>query len=574
MKIYLRLSIILMTVALLASLSFRGASRIVRSAGEYRSVLREKPLPPGDALPAKTGRVVVVVISGLSADALTHLPLPTLNTLREAGATATVVVLPPTYRRPVWTNLVSGAPAALNDAPPFEVFNPENRPATVETIFDTVRRQSGQVMVVGNALWQEMFPGSIRFWPMPADEADFLAGEGAGIAAMLDDGSVRLAVFQFDHLFAAAQAPGEGAENYLRAAGQVDRYLSQLLHALNMDETTLIITSDFGLLAGGRRGGGDFEVVNLPLIMTGKDIIPGRYSPVHYSDLAPTLAALVGAAIPNRTQGRPLLEMMRLSEGERAQILAQLAHQRVSLTQAYLAALGFNSPQMPADDLSRADAFLANKNYAGAAQLAALILKQTETLQQKQETAAQAQTKRFRLGVLSASLGLLLLFALKTRSALWLEAVLGAGVALGVYHLLYRFSNLPYSLSAVTGPLTPLWPAVLPWVATGVLAGALGFTGLSLFKPKTPPTMLLNGSFELVLFTALGFLAPALYGFWQIGPEVQQFFPNVQEIFYYVAALSQTWFSVVIGTFVPLFVIVLNFGMQKGIIWYQMRRLG
>jgi len=151
---------------------------------------------------------------------------------------------------------------------------------------------------------------------------------------------------------------------------------------------------------------------------------------------------------------------------------------------------------------------------------------------------------------------------------------LGAGSTVGVYHLLHRLFDWPYSLSAFGGTLSPLWLDSLPLVALGVLTGAVVFIGLSMFRPKTPSTTLLNGSFELILLSALGFFAPAVVGFWQIGPSVQQFFPNPPVLFYFVAALSHTVLCVLTGTFVPFFVIVLNFVMQKMRNWYQMRRLG
>src|SRR5205085_6681675 len=120
----------------------------------YRSPLAKFPAA-GDPSEALTPQVVLVVIEGLRAD---QLPLmPTLQHLREQGASATVDV-PFPMSQSALTTLLSGAGPEINDAPLLDADLARVRPIRPETIFTTARRANLNTAVAGPAVLQTMIP--------------------------------------------------------------------------------------------------------------------------------------------------------------------------------------------------------------------------------------------------------------------------------------------------------------------------------------------------------------------------------------------------------------------------------
>ena len=62
-------------------------------------------------------------------------------------------------------------------------------------------------------------------------------------------------------------------------------------------------------------------------------------------DVAPTLAALMGVAIPERNEGRPAEGMLAWTEEQQANTWYALASQRLALTNAHLSGIGGSRPR-------------------------------------------------------------------------------------------------------------------------------------------------------------------------------------------------------------------------------------
>jgi len=77
-----------------------------------------------------------------------------------------------------------------------------------------------------------------------------------------------------------------------------------------------------------------------PLVLAGAGVRPGQYSDVNMVDVAPTMAALLGASIPASSQGRVLTEMLALTQSQMAAVRERLQEQQGRLLGLYQAAIG------------------------------------------------------------------------------------------------------------------------------------------------------------------------------------------------------------------------------------------
>ena len=566
---YAKLVITLILLGLAAFGADTWQGTLLQSAADYQSPLQEPLSETTNPLPPVGSRVVLVIISGLSADVFNQLDLTNFARLRESGANVTVQSQPPTYPASTWLTMISGAgPTLTNEALLFPLVG-QLRPASISTLFSLSHRQGKDTALLGQPLWQDLLPaGSFdrAFFTSLSDQA----GDQAIIDRLRDifeDEQLALVVVHFNGVnFAAETSGGPSSEGYQASLEQLDRQLGVMLNLLDPDRSTVVITSDHGHIERGGYGGHDETVINLPLILYGRSVIPGDYSPVNQSDLAPTIAALLGLNVPATNEGRPLLEMLQLSERERAIIQITMARQQFHLTEAYLTSLGFPPPET--DELSKAQRFFDNENYDGTDQLARLLMTQAAQLRAEadQTRLVAEQIPRFWL---SLSIVLfIILFGLWRRSELIIQALLAAVVVVGTYHILYRIEDLPYSFSAM-GSVPGIWLDIGRRMAISWLVGLAFFWLLLILQQMGQTSVILRGIAELVFFVAIGFLAPALYSYWQHGFQVTWHFPSMAHLFWHYTALLQGFWAIGLGILLSPILLPLNYYIQKWIADYQ-----
>lgn len=551
------IAIILLAIGAMVA---RGQNRLLASAADYQPPLLAEPVVT-DPLPAHSQRVVLVVVSGLSDFFWTAETMPGLQQLQEAGARTTIRSAAPTYRLAAWTSLLSGATPPLTDAPLLDVADTAVRQISTDTIFDAAADQSLTTALSGNNRWAALIPPGMvartAFFGGFAADAD--AQMMAEVARWLDDPAVSLIVAQFSQIDAAAQS-GVESDGYQTALAQVDAELSQLQKMLDLDVTTLIVTADYGHLAQGGHGGDDESVVMLPLALVGQGVVPGEYSPVHQTDIAPTIATLLGTRLPAANQGRPLLEMLAVSAKERAFILQKLAEQRIAL--ATQMAVVADVPYTPPETVSKMSKFFDAENYSGAEQLALLLVSQTDDALDAIRRQPQTRSQRFRFAAGIAGIVLLVGVALWRRTEVWGETIFSAVVAVAGYHGLYRLLKEPYSLSAVDNLL--LFRQEVAWlVAASLAAGGIVFWVLVLLRGFSGWQLILQAGYELVLWIAIGFGVTVAWGYGSIGTKISWFFPDATLFFHYLTGLWQTQWAIGIGLFLPFLVLSLISGTRK-----------
>jgi len=111
---------IILCLVLAAGMYFLATS-MLDSIYSYRSPLAANPPAAGEQLgvPA-TRRVVIILVDGLRVDSAANAELmPTLEKLREQGASAVVHSRPPSYSEPAYSTIMTGAWQEINSGPVF-----------------------------------------------------------------------------------------------------------------------------------------------------------------------------------------------------------------------------------------------------------------------------------------------------------------------------------------------------------------------------------------------------------------------------------------------------------------------
>ncbi len=546
---------------------------LLESMRTYRSFLTDTVLLPDHPLPLPGSRVVLVVMGGLGFDAMQTFDLPTLERLREAGASALMQSRPPSYAQPSWLTLISGVQPIISNGVQFDTAPEHIEPTAINTIFHNAHQGGLETALAGPIAWRSLVPVNLLtksvFTPLENDQGDQQIIDN--LRTLVEDAALDFILIYLSQIdYAGTELGGSESEAYEKATQQVDLHLNIILDMLDLERTTLIITADHGHIDRGGYGGQDAAVLRLPFIMFGKDIIPGAYSPVEQIDVAPTISTLLGLSLPAINQGRPLFEMIEISDEKRAEIMIALAQQRILLTETFVSFLEAPLPDL--SEINKAQGFLANDNFNGAAQLAELLINQADqTIEQLQA----ARLVKERMPRLILSIGLivaLLSFMLWQRTELWSLALFAALFAIVTYHGLYLLEKLPYSFSAITS-LDRVRAATLQRMILSLSVGGLFYIVLLALQQSDKITVILLSGYELVLFATLGFLAPALYGFWQYGLTITWFFPDMAPLFLHFTGLIQGGYTVVFGIFMPLIIMPINFLLQNWIAAYQRRQI-
>jgi hypothetical protein len=547
-----------LSILLLAGLIL-GAAAWIRvfyaSVQNYRSPLRETDLEPQAAPPAQTNQVVMVLVSGLGFDAAQTLDLPVLEQLKRAGANVAVESTPPTYSQTAWATLITGAPPDTNDAPPVDLSPEELRPLAVDTIFARAHEANVPVALVGSAAWSRLIPRQQLDYSYFVNESGPEADQASFEAALplIENRDARLILIHFTQVdYAAQHQGGASGEAYQQAAQRLDAYLEQIRQAMDLNHGVLVILSDYGHIPDGGHGGNEVDVIWQPLVMLGEHVVPGDYSDIHQTDIAPTIATLLGLPAPTAAQGRVLFEMLQLTKYDQTIIQLALAQQRVALAEAYATQIQGDQAVLPnqlSSDLARAQtSFIAN-NIEGALQLARLT--------QQEATTTLTVIKKSRLGAEQlARLAIAIFVFLIWFVTLWRRRgfhagsiVITAGVAIILYHSLYQLQGYSYSLSSLNFSKLP-FDIARQTALSLLLGGGLLLVFLLMTKEGDWLTLLGTGYGFGILVTLI-FAAPLFWTYWQNGVMIEWRVPDVVPAFWQITSLFAVMSSAILGLLLP-----------------------
>ncbi len=418
---------------LIAVGAYLWTSGLMDSLLAYRSPLQASPPAPGQPLgQALTRRVVFVLVDALRNDtALKPEVMPFLNELRARGAGATMHSRPPSFSEPGYTVLLTGAWPDISDGPALNVAYDDIWMFTQDDLVSAAHRVGLKTAVSGYNWFEKLIPqGAV-------DASFYTAGEDAAADRAVVDAALpwlRSGAYQFVFIhidqvdYAGHHEGGPVGPNWDAAARRADDLVREIAAPLDLNRDTLFICSDHGQIDRGGHGGQDAITLVEPWVLVGAGVRPGRYSDVNQTDVAPTLAALLGANIPASSQGQVRTEMLLLSPSQQTAVERAAASQQGALAVAYSRAIG-----RPVTILEAGGTVAATQAAMRASRAARI---------------AAERLPRAILALILAAVPALILFRKRGRTVAWLLAV--ALLYLALFHGRYALlSGRTYSLSSV-----------------------------------------------------------------------------------------------------------------------------
>jgi hypothetical protein len=536
------------------------------SIHSFRSVLSGQP-SLGQPTNPLVQQVVMVLIGGLTYDA--SLEMPYLNTLRERGLDSPCVGYYPSYSQSAWTTLVSGAGPEMSDAHLVNVPYEELTFLTVDDLFTEAKRANLTTAIAGFHWWERMIPEQVvdrQFFVASTDvEADQLVVQSA--LELMGNLPPNLLLIHLSQVDEAARTYGPGSDQYRAAVQRADSHLEQIAQAMSLTRNVLLVTSDHGYLAHGGHGGAEREVITTPLVMVGARVTPGTLDRVTQSDPAPTVAALLGLAIPSAARGEILFDALVTDEAESTEKWVSWSGQRVELSDLYLESIG----RPPLTEAARGDAEVAYssllvRNYESARALAEFAVRGStgEMIKGRSQRIAQEQRQRLPVGTLTVAAISYLLWRRWTRTTIVL--FLSAATTVVIYNLLFLWEGHIYSLSTI-GQWWTFATDALVRMATALVPASCVLVWLVWHQKRRRPTEIaqLNYSFALILAFLLAL--PLAVAYVLNGVEVTWHLPHPLAAFAQVSALLQLGMAASITTLLPLITIPLDRALR----WIALR---
>jgi hypothetical protein len=414
------------------------AFSMIVSLYDFRSPLKDsapKPLQPLGS--SATQRVIFILVDGLRKDtAEKETVMPNLTALREKGASATIHSEPPSYSEPAYATLLTGARPDISDGPAVNLDYETIYTFSQDDLFSSTHRAGLKTAISGYYWFEKLVPQAA------VDSSFYTPGEDDGadkavmVAALpwITDGNEQFILIHLDQVdYAGHHEGGAKDPRWNEAAKRVDKMIGQIAKEVDLSKDTVLVLSDHGHIMNGGHGGQDADVLVQPLVLAGKGIIPGSYGDVNQTDIAPTLAALLGVAIPASSQGQVRVEMLDLPRETREKLPQYTSDQLKGVVGAYSRAiLGSDSS--------------INNNLLDSQQARVLV---EEIRMQK---LAPERTLRSVGAFLLALVPLFFIIQFWRKIFLWYIG--GAILTLFIFNLRYAWiDGRTYSLSSVTGEM-------------------------------------------------------------------------------------------------------------------------
>jgi hypothetical protein len=404
-------------------------------------------------------QVVVVLVDGLGLGASRGLPF--LEELRARGADYDCHIGQPSLSLPGRAVMLSGAWQEINGQPT----NYYPRPLRVEHAFSVAHRQGLLTGLAAGRKGIRLFAPTITRAAIYADDPETAPAatydeaqrrQAEQARGLLENarGQPALVMVELHAVDETGHGWGGASAEYASAARQADESIRGLASLLDLGRDTLIVTADHGHVAEGGHGGPEDAVMHVPLVMAGAGVRAGARGACRQIDIASTLSALLGLAVPASNQGRPLLDALVLDPARRRQALLALLAQRERFVAAYVYKLTTLDDRGSPDYV--APASVGTSVPADADE--AWITSRLDALDRREAEAKRARRTLETQGragpaVMSVLAPLLLAIVLASASVLRRgelgRAALVAAAALLLYHLALPLAGLRYTITAV-----------------------------------------------------------------------------------------------------------------------------
>lgn len=419
---------------------------------EYKSLFTAE-LPSGEAREGLAQRVVIILVDGLRVD--TSRRMANLNQLRVQGVDLVARTGQPSLSFPGWTVVGTGA---LQDVSGVTT-NWYEGAVPVDNIFRQAQKAGLGTAMVGTPGWEQLYSSWIDEGYYLDSTLEWQDEEGSRAldqeilerALPVLEGNARLVLIYFPgpddngHWFG-----GESAQ-YEESVQRVDEHIAAIASTLDLESSTLIVTTDHGMTALGGHGGWEAEVVLTPLVLVGAGIGQGgQRVEVSQADIAPAVAVLLGLPIPTHNQGIPLIDYLTGDEGLLARRELDAAVQQAEFWRSHLSQIGDNSPlPAPAEIEGVQSEILAAGEFVRSRQVSQEFI---ANMKQTVERAKEARLKSERLSRLPLALAIAILPLLYPlsypRKRELLMPILVTLLYFVVHYVLFFGRGLSWSLSS------------------------------------------------------------------------------------------------------------------------------
>ncbi|MGB9872687.1 MAG: alkaline phosphatase family protein [Anaerolineae bacterium] len=519
-------------------------------------------LPRGSAAEPLARRVVLVLVDGLRLDASRN--MPRLNELRQRGADLSVRVGQPSLSYPSWTVIASGTWQEISGV----TTNWYEGEVQVDTIFKAARDAGMPAVVVGAEGWKELYGSHLTDFvevPWPEDEHAppeawaQMDGDSLRLAIrVLDDYPEGLILVYFGGTDELAHQYGGVSPQYLGEVEKVDEYIGRLVERLDLEKDVLIVTADHGHVDVGGHGGWEPSVLHVPLVMVGKAIRPGAYTERLQSDIAPTIAALLGLPIPVHAQGRPLVEMLETSADAKGRIGLNAGLQLVGFYDAYAQTLGVRP--FAGEVLTKYRERLARGEEGAVSGMGEEITARAQAARAKRFWRERLLRLPIALGIALAPLLYLLLFRRRMR-----QVLLPLGFALlyfVFYNALFFGRGYNWSLSAFNSEAQikaffneRLLDAAISFIVAGL--------PLALLSWKRPLLQILERMVTFAFFVGYLLLLQVDLFYWLYNIRFSWAIPDLKLGFKYYMDLLQMVPTGLLGVILAPLGVLIGWGLQR-----------
>jgi hypothetical protein len=300
-------------VGIAAALGALAARSFARRLPRYPERTPSEPAKEARATDALARRVYVIVVDGCNRGRLWQADAPVMDRLAREG-TEYLAVEPAYPARTVvcFSSMLTGATPAehgmrSNFAPRLGV--------RCESVFDVLKRKGRRGRLVGIAHLLDPFGEDVvrsvtSVQPTSRIDASLVA-EGRRVVEEEDPDLLVLQLLAADQL---GHVRGVRSPEYLDQLAETDRHVGGFLDFLErsgrLDGATVILMADHGQGRGiGGHGHLDWGERPVPFVVWGEGALPGTISrePRSVTELAATIARLLGVPQPEAARGRPLV---------------------------------------------------------------------------------------------------------------------------------------------------------------------------------------------------------------------------------------------------------------------------
>ena len=311
------------------------ARTIWKSVTDYQTAYPfHADLPGGRPL---TDRLVLVVLDGIRVDAVAEMDF--LSALSRRGSSGIVRTGQPSLSNPSRAVIATGAWAEVNGV----TNNSGYSAPEADSIFSLAERAGVPQAAAGSRFWSRAFGAYLGDHVLAHQqgdedrrrtfETDRVATRDMHVRHRIlgQTGSWTHRAGSHGGRLGGPMISAGSHQEYLETAKAVDGCLRQAVGAFDDGQTTFLITSDHGHIhrrGGGGHGGGEQEVLQVPLVLFGRAIRENSGWKGDQVDIAPTICALLGLPLPATNQGGILWHSLDASGGDEAELRRRELQQR------------------------------------------------------------------------------------------------------------------------------------------------------------------------------------------------------------------------------------------------------